>query len=69
VGGCGRRDSQGDDCERGAFCCASEDGLSLVVKLLLGGVIVVACVVFIKLFASRQTGFNSKLGAYEKVGA
>jgi hypothetical protein len=48
---------------------ASEDGLSLVVKLLLGGVIVVACVVFIKLFASRQTGFNSKLGAYEKVGA
>lgn len=48
---------------------ASEDGLTLVVKLLLGGVIVAACVVFIKGYASRQTGFAGKHGAYEKVGA
>ena len=46
---------------------ASDEGLSLVVKLLLGGVIVAACVVFIKVFASsRQTGGR---GVYEKVEA
>ena len=46
---------------------ASDEGLSLVVKLLLGGAIVAACVVFIKAYASRrQTGGK---GVYEKVGA
>ena len=46
---------------------ASDEGLSLVVKLLLGGVIVAACVVFIKAFATRhRTGGK---GVYEKVGA
>ena len=45
----------------------SDEGLSLVVKLLLGGVIVAACVVFIKAFATRhRTGGK---GVYEKVGA
>ena len=48
---------------------ASEEGLSLVVKLLLAGVIVAACVAFIKAFASRRTGFADKHGVYEKVGA
>ena len=45
----------------------SDEGLSLVVKLLLGGVIVAACVVFIKAFATRH-GTGGK-GVYEKVGA
>lgn len=45
----------------------SDEGLSLVVKLLLGGVIVAACVAFIKAFAtSHRTGGK---GVYEKVGA
>jgi len=45
----------------------SDEGLSLVVKLLLGGVIVAACVAFIKAFATRhRTGGK---GVYEKVGA
>lgn len=47
----------------------SDEGLSLVVKLLLAGVIVAACVVFIKAYASRQTGFAGRHGAYEKVEA
>ena len=46
---------------------ASDEGLSLVMKLLLGGVIVAACVVFVKAFAARrQTGGK---GVYEKVEA
>ena len=45
----------------------SDEGLSLVVKLLLGGVVVAACVAFIKAFATRhRTGGK---GVYEKVGA
>jgi hypothetical protein len=47
----------------------SDEGLSLVVKLLLAGVILAACVVFIKAFAGRRTGLSSRHGAYEKVGA
>lgn len=48
----------------------SDEGLSLVVKLLLAGVIVAACVIFIKAYASRQTGLAAgRHGAYEKVEA
>lgn len=48
---------------------ASEEGLSLVVKLLLAGVIVAACVVFIKAYTTRRAGLADKRGVYEKVGA
>lgn len=48
---------------------ASDEGLSLVVKLLLAGVILAACVVFVKAFAGRRAGLSSRHGAYEKVGA
>lgn len=48
----------------------SEEGLSLVVKLLLAGVIVAACVLFIKAFTtSRRAGLADKRGVYEKIGA
>ena len=45
----------------------SDEGLSLVVKLLLGGAIVAACVAFIKFYASRRQAGSR--GVYEKVGA
>jgi hypothetical protein len=45
----------------------SDEGLSLIVKLLLGGAIVAACVVFIKAYASRRQAGSR--GVYEKVEA
>jgi hypothetical protein len=48
---------------------ASEEGLSIVVKLCLAGVIFAACFAFIKTCAPRRTGVPGRHGAYEKVGA
>lgn len=47
---------------------ASEDGLSLVAKLALVGVIVAACVAFVKAYSPQKAGFAGRSGAYEKAG-
>lgn len=46
----------------------SEEGLSLFFKLALGGVIVAACVVFVKAYAPQRAGIAGRHGAYEKAG-
>jgi len=48
---------------------ASEQGLSIVVKLCLAGVIFAACFAFIKAVAPRRAVVAGRHGAYEKVGA
>ena len=46
----------------------SEEGLSIVVKLCLAGVILAACYAFIKTCAPRRASVAGRSGAYEKVG-
>lgn len=48
---------------------ASEEGLSIVVKLCLAGVIFAACFAFVRTFAPGRAGSAGRHGAYEKVGA
>ena len=48
---------------------ASEEGLSIVVKLCLAVVIFAACFAFIKTCAPRRAGAAGRSDAYEKVGA
>jgi hypothetical protein len=47
----------------------SEEGLSIVVKLCLAGVIFAACFAFIRTCSPRRSGVAGRSGAYEKVGA
>lgn len=47
---------------------ASEEGLSLVVKLALAGAIFAACFAWVRARGSSRVGSAGRHGAYEKVG-
>jgi hypothetical protein len=47
----------------------SEEGLSIVVKLCLAGVIFAACFAFIRTCSPQRPGVAGRSGAYEKVEA
>lgn len=46
----------------------ADDGLSLFTKLFLGGLIVGACFVFVRLNTRRRAGFAGRHGAFPKGG-
>ena len=50
-----------------SLAAASED-LGLFTKLIIFGLIIAMCVVYVKMHAPRRTGYAGRHGAYEKSG-